>query len=803
MDIQVGNPKSTYLLTLVVIGLILALVSALVRRRAWTQFATETFRTRLLPKASGWRKGLSTWLMVGSLALLVLALLDIRWGKTTREVPQKGIEVIFALDVSRSMLAEDVSPNRLVRAKQQIKDMLEEMAGDRVGLVVFAGTARQSVPLTSHYDDFRQVLDSVGPHSIPRGGSRLGEALQTAADGFISKTNDHKAIVLFTDGEDQESQPLEVASRLFDEQGIRVFTVGLGDMDQGSRIPVEQGQRQAYVEHQGQQVWSKLNGQVLNGIAARTSGAYIPAGTKRVNMADVYHGYVADVGQTEFESAKINAYIPRFQWFAAAALLLMVIEILVTTGKWQPAIMASPAVHPGGGALPESSGQRPPHNARKMKSGSRRSQIAAAAILSTCLATGVTEAQMTRQVAQEINAANALLRSQQTSEAIQAFSSIDAPAADQNPLNYNLAVAHYRNGDIDAAKTLFTQAASAADTRLAANSRYNLGNCLYAEALAKAEQDPRAAVTDLQTAIDHYRSALRLDRDNADARANIELARHLIQQLQDQQPQDQQPQDQQSQDQQSQDQQSQEQQPQDQQPQDQQPQDQQSQDQQSQDQQSQDQQDQQSGDQQSQDPQQGEPSPDDRPDSATDPQSSDSPAQSGDENLEPSGQQDSQADPSADAPPQPASPQEDDRQGDPGNPDPQNAATEPGSPENSPQRPSPQPRSSTPPASQSANRDDGNDPAEGTAVEAESAESQQDPAETPNGQLTAANPSSGQDTGDAAQVAALNPQDQQQGRMSREEALKMLQSVRDRDMLRRLRQQQRERSRRQTVDRDW
>ena len=719
MDIQVGNPKSTYLLTLVVIGLILALVSALVRRRAWTQFATETFRTRLLPKASGWRKGLSTWLMVGSLALLVLALLDIRWGKTTREVPQKGIEVIFALDVSRSMLAEDVSPNRLVRAKQQIKDMLDEMAGDRVGLVVFAGTARQSVPLTSHYDDFRQVLDSVGPHSIPRGGSRLGEALQTAADGFISKTNDHKAIVLFTDGEDQESQPLEVASRLFDEQGIRVFTVGLGDRDQGSRIPVEQGQRQAYVEHQGQQVWSKLNGQVLNGIAARTSGAYIPAGTKRVNMADVYHGYVADVGQTEFESAKINAYIPRFQWFAAAALLLMVIEILVTTGKWQPAIMASPAVHPGG-ALPASSGLRPPHKARKMKSGSRRSQMAAAAILSTCLATGVTEAQMTRQVAQEINAANALLRSQQTSEAIQAFSSIDAPAADQNPLNYNLAVAHYRNGDIDAAKTLFTQAASAADTRLAANSRYNLGNCLYAEALAKAEQDPRAAVTDLQTAIEHYRSALRLDRDNADARANIELARHLIQQLQDQQQQEQQQQEQQPQD-----------------------------------QQSQDQQDQQSGDQPSQDPQQGESSPDDRPDSATDPQSSDPrAAQSGDENREPSGQPDSQADPSADAPSPAESSPEDDRQSDPGNPDSQTAATDPDSPENSrqppsPQSPSPQPRSSTPPASQSANRDDGNDPTEGTAVEAESAESQQDPAETPSGQLTAANPSSGQDTADA------------------------------------------------------
>ena len=269
------------------------------------------------------------------MTLMTIALMDIRWGKTWREVPQKGIEVMFVLDVSRSMLAEDASPNRLSRAKQQIKDMVDEMAGDRVGLVVFAGDTRQSVPLTSHYEDFKQTLIPSDRTRCERGGSRLGDAIAAAANGFIDKTNDHKAIVVFTDGEDQESQPVEIAKKLYAEKGIRIFTVGLGDMDQGARIPDTESRRGGFIQHDGQQVWSKMNGQILSQIATETNGAYIPAGTKRVNMADVYHGYVANVEQTEFETAKINAYVARFQWFAVPALALLLLEVFLSTRRYQ------------------------------------------------------------------------------------------------------------------------------------------------------------------------------------------------------------------------------------------------------------------------------------------------------------------------------------------------------------------------------------------------------------------------------------------------------------------------------------
>ena len=330
MDMQFGNPTSIYLLAIVVIGLIVTAWAVAARSRAAKQFVTKNARDSS-PTIRQSRHWTSAILVSGSLALIAIALTDIRWGKTWREVPQKGIEVIFLLDVSRSMLAEDASHNRLTRAKQQIKDMVDEMDGDRVGLVAFAGETRQSVPLTSHYEDFKQTLDSIGPHTVRSGGTRLGDAIAAAAAGFISKTNDHKAIVIFTDGEDQESSPVDVAKKLYADQGVRIFTVGLGDMDKGARIPDTESGRAGFLQYEGQQVWSKMNGKVLEQIAKETNGAYIPAGTTRVNMADVYHNYVANVEQTDFETAKVNAYVARYQWFALPALALLLIEVMLST----------------------------------------------------------------------------------------------------------------------------------------------------------------------------------------------------------------------------------------------------------------------------------------------------------------------------------------------------------------------------------------------------------------------------------------------------------------------------------------
>jgi Ca-activated chloride channel family protein len=159
----------------------------------------------------------------------------------------------------------------------------------------------------------------------------LGDAIDKAADSFLTKSNAHKAMVIFTDGEDQESKPVEAAKRAHEATGVRIFTVGLGDVAQGSRIPLGDENRQQYLTHDGQPVWSKQNGDVLRQIATTTDGAYIPAGTKQVNMSDVYNGYISKVEQMKFETARVNQYEARFQWFLLPALLLLLAEVAITT----------------------------------------------------------------------------------------------------------------------------------------------------------------------------------------------------------------------------------------------------------------------------------------------------------------------------------------------------------------------------------------------------------------------------------------------------------------------------------------
>lgn len=328
-DLEFGRFEQLQWLWLVACVALLAILSVVLNRRSALRFTSKQMLGSVLPRFSTARQLSGKVLVLISLLFLVLCLLDLRWGKVLRVIPQKGIEVMFVLDVSRSMLAEDVAPNRLERAKQMIKDTVDEMAGDRIGLTVFSGEARLRIPLTNHYDDFKQTLDEVAPEDVFRGGSRVGDALLEAAGGFHGKTNRHKAIVLISDGEDQESDPIQAAREVQQDHGAKIITIGLGDTDQGARIPVVEAGRKGYLEHQGAEVWSKLNGGILQQIASETEGVYVPAGTKQVSMADLYYGYLAAMEQSEFQSARINAFEARYQYFCVFALLSLFIEVLM------------------------------------------------------------------------------------------------------------------------------------------------------------------------------------------------------------------------------------------------------------------------------------------------------------------------------------------------------------------------------------------------------------------------------------------------------------------------------------------
>lgn len=306
------------------------------KSRALQRFATSHLLVRLIPQVSITRQKLKAALVLLALAALVVAGTGPRWGEYWEDVQRKGIDIMVVLDVSKSMLAEDAVPNRLERAKEELKDLVAELPGDRIGLVAFSGAPSLACPLTINYGAFRMVLDEVSVRSAPRGGTLIGDAVRFAADHFVDRVKDHKAIILITDGEDHESYPVEAAQKAWEEQGIRIFTVGFGDITQGQRIPLADGTDRRYLQYDGQEVWSKMNPTTLQEMAVVSNGIYFPAGTSDIDFKDIYRRISDKVKQREYEASRKQFYYARFQWFAGLALLLLMGETLLTDRRSAP-----------------------------------------------------------------------------------------------------------------------------------------------------------------------------------------------------------------------------------------------------------------------------------------------------------------------------------------------------------------------------------------------------------------------------------------------------------------------------------
>ncbi len=287
-----------------------------------------------LAVSPGRRLGKAVLLLL-ALALLAVALARPAWNRKETVVKRSGRDVVFMLDVSKSMLAEDLAPNRLEHAKLAIQDAVDRLQGDRVGLVVFAGTAVVKCPLTLDYGFFRMALASIGTDSVTRGGTMIGDALRTVLRDLLDdQAKAFKDVILITDGEDHESLPLEAAKAAVDH-GVRLIIIGLGDEKEGQRIPItdEQG-RKSFLKYQGQEVWTKLDADTLRAMAKATPGGrYLPVATGTINLGEVYQELIASADKRELESKTMAQYEEKFQIFLAAALLLLVLEGLLGERK--------------------------------------------------------------------------------------------------------------------------------------------------------------------------------------------------------------------------------------------------------------------------------------------------------------------------------------------------------------------------------------------------------------------------------------------------------------------------------------
>lgn len=296
------------------------------RERAMRRFASAGLLERLAPGRSGVRRWAKSVLVLLAVIAMIAALAGPQWGEYYQDVQRKGIDIMIVLDVSRSMLARDVVPSRLERAKQDIRDLVRILPGDRVGLVTFAGTASLACPLTTDYGFFRLALEEVGPQSAARGGSLIGDAVRKASDCFDDRIQKYKAIILITDGDDQESEPVLAARDAYVNHGIRIYSVGIGSAEDGARIPVQQGGQEVYLQHEGQEVWSKLNPGLLESMADAGAGAYVPAGTAHIELDRIYERYIAAQEKKEFEETRVKRFRVQFQWFVAAALVCLLGE---------------------------------------------------------------------------------------------------------------------------------------------------------------------------------------------------------------------------------------------------------------------------------------------------------------------------------------------------------------------------------------------------------------------------------------------------------------------------------------------
>lgn len=329
---ELESPIYFYLLALLPIIVALFLFNLFWKRKRQAVFADLELFNQLAPEKSSFKPALKLGVLLLALACIIIALVNPKMGTKMETVKRQGIDIVFAVDISKSMLAEDVAPNRLEKTKQIVSQIINQLGNDRVGIVGYAGSAYPVLPMTTDYSIAKMYLQSMNTNMVSSQGTAFNDAIQLAVDFFDVKDTS-KLIILVSDGEDH-GDGVEDAVELAKEKGVRIITIGVGT-EKGGPIPLrdDRGTIASYKKDQeGETVITKLYPEILKKIADNTKSKYI-VGTTTKDVVEEVKKSLDKIEKSEFESQQIADFESQYQWFLALGFLLLLVDVFLLEKK--------------------------------------------------------------------------------------------------------------------------------------------------------------------------------------------------------------------------------------------------------------------------------------------------------------------------------------------------------------------------------------------------------------------------------------------------------------------------------------
>lgn len=331
--IQLDEKVYLYLLGVIPVLLVLFLLHQIWKRRVQRRFADPKLLKDLAPDRSMFKPQIKLILLLMALTFLTMGLVNPKMGTKLETVKREGVDVVFAVDVSKSMLAEDIAPNRLEKAKRLVSEIINELASDRVGIIAYAGQAYPQLPITTDYGAAKMFLQSMNTDMLSSQGTAINQAIELAATYYDDEEQTNRVLFVISDGEDHSEGAVLDAVELATEQGIQIYTIGVGGT-KGAPIPIK---RNGVVESlkkdiEGEVVITRLNEEILIEIAEEGNGAYID-GENTAAAVEAIQEILSQMDKKEFEAKQFAEFQDQFQWFLGGALILLLLDIFVLERK--------------------------------------------------------------------------------------------------------------------------------------------------------------------------------------------------------------------------------------------------------------------------------------------------------------------------------------------------------------------------------------------------------------------------------------------------------------------------------------